>query len=129
MEIALKPTFVSSKIFKENLVAVHKTKEKLQLLKLAYVEMCIFNLSKTLMYVFHYNYIKNKYGDKARVLFTDTDSLTYEIEAEYVYKEFWKDMDKFYNSGYSKDSTYFDPTNKKVIGKFKDEAAGMPIKE
>ena len=38
-------------------------------------------------------------------------------------------MDKFYNSGYSKDSAYFDPTNKKVIGKFKDEAAGMPIKE
>lgn len=129
LEITLKPTFVSSKIFKENLVAVHKTKEKLQLLKLAYVEMCIFDLSKTLMYVFHHNYIKNKYGDKARVLFTDTDSLTYEIEAEYVYKEFWKDMDKFYNSGYSKDSTYFDPTNKKVIGKFKDEAAGMPIKE
>ena len=129
LEITLKPTFVSSKIFKENLVAVHKTKEKLQLLKLAYVEMCIFDLSKTLMYVFHHNYIKNKYGDKARVLFTDTDSLTYEIEAEYVYKEFWKDMDKFYNSGYSKDSTYFDPTNKKVIGKFKDEAAGTPIKE
>lgn len=81
------------------------------------------------MQVFHYNYIKNKYGDKARLLFTDTDSLTYEIEEEYVYKEFSKDMDKFYNSGYSKDSAYFDPTNKKVIGKFKDEAAGMPIKE
>ena len=128
LEIALKPTFVSSKIFKENLVAVHKTKEKLQLLKPEYVGMYIFDLSKTL-YVFHYNHIKNKYGDKARLLFTDTGSLTYEIEAEYVYKEFWKDMDRFYNSGYSKDSAYFDPTNKKVIGKFKDEAAGMPIKE
>ena len=129
LEIALKPTFVSSKIFKENLVALHKTKEKLQLLKPAYVGMCTFDLSKTLMYVFHYNHIKNKYGDKARLLFTDTDSLTYEIEGEYVYKEFCKDTDKFYNSGYSRDSAYFDPTNKKVIGKFKDEAAGMPIKE
>ena len=38
-------------------------------------------------------------------------------------------MDKFDNSGYSKDSAYFDPTKKTVIGKFKDEAAGMPIKE
>ena len=56
LERALKPTFVSSKIFKENFVAVHKTKEKLQLLKPAYVEMCIFDLSKTHMYVFHYNY-------------------------------------------------------------------------
>lgn len=63
------------------------------------------------------------------LLFADTDSLTYEIEAEYVYKEFWNDMDRFYNSGYSKNSAYFDPTNKKVIGKFKDEAASMPIKE
>ena len=55
--------------------------------------------------------------------------MTYEFEAEDVYKDFWKDKDKFDNSGYSKDSAYFDPTNKKVIGKFKDEAAGMPIKE
>lgn len=91
--------------------------------------MCIFDLSKTLIYVFHYNYIKKKYGNKARSLFTDTDSLTYEIEAEYVYKQFWKDIDKFDNSGYSRDSAYFDPTNKNVIGKFNDEAAVMPIKE
>ena len=91
--------------------------------------MCILDLSKTLMYDFHYNYIKEKYGDKAKLLFTDTDSLTYEIEAKDVYQDFWNDKNKFDNSDYSESSPYFDKTNKKVIGKFKDEAAGVPICE
>ena len=126
---ASKPTYVSSKIFNENLVAVHKIKETITLNRPAYVGMCILDLSKVLMYDFHYNYIKNKYGDKARLLFTDTDSLTYEIEAEDVYKDFWNDKDKFDNSDYPESSPYFDKMNKKVIGKFKDEAAGIPIIE
>ena len=124
-----KPTYVSSKIFNENLVAVHKIKETLTLNRPAYVGMCILDLSKTLMYDFHYNYIKKKYGSKAKLLFTDTDSLTYEIEVEDVYKDFWNDKYKFDNSGYPTNSPYFDKTNKKVIGKFKDEAGGIPICE
>ena len=128
-KLASKPTYVSSKIFNENLVAVHKIKETLTLNRPAYVGMCILDLSKMLMYDFHYNYIKKKYGDKARLLFTDTDSLTYEIEAEDVCKDFWNDKDKFDNSDYPESSPYFDKTNKKVIGKFKDEAAGVPICE
>ncbi|XP_068675675.1 uncharacterized protein [Montipora foliosa] len=123
------PTYVSSKIFNENLVAVHKIKETLTLNRPAYVGMCILDLSKTLMYDFHYNYIKQKYDSKAKLLFTDTDSLTYEIETNDVYQDFWDDKDKFDISDYSQDSQYFDRTNKKVIGKFKDEAAGVVIKE
>ena len=126
---ASKPTYVSSKIFNENLVAVHKIKETITLNRPAYVGMCILDLSKILMYDFHYNYIKNKYGDKARLLFTDTDSLTYEIEAEDVYKDFWNDKYKFDNSDYPESLPYFNKMNKKVIGKFKDEAAGIPIIE
>ena len=129
LKLTSKPTYVSSKIFNENLVAVHKIKETLTLNRPAYVGMCILDLSKTLMRDFHYNYIKEKYGDKAKLLFTDTDSLTYEIEAKDVYKDFWNEKDKFDNSDYSEDSKYFDKTNKKVIGKFKDEAAGIPICE
>ena len=79
-KINLKPTYVSSKIFNKNLVAVHKIKEMLTLDRPAYVGMCILDLSKTLMYDFHHNYIKKKYNDRAKLLFTDTDSLTYEIE-------------------------------------------------
>ena len=129
MKLTSKPTFVSSKIVNENLVAVHKIKETLLLNRPAYVEMCILDPSKTLMYDSHYNYIKQKYREKAKLLFTDTDSLTYEIEAEDVYKDFWNDKDKFDNSDYSPDSPYFNETNKKVIGKFKDEAAGTTLVE
>ena len=129
LKMASKPTFVCSKIFNENLVAVHKIKETITLNRLAYVGMCILDLSKTLMYDFHYNYIKQKYGEKAKLLFTDTDSLTYEIESEDVYQDFWNDKDRFDNSDYPENSSYFDKTNKKVIGKFKDEAAGVPICE
>ena len=81
-------------------MAVHKIKEALTLNRPANVGMCILDLSKTLMYDFHYNYIKNKYGDSAKLLFTDTGSLTYEIEAEGVYQDFWNDKDKFDNSDY-----------------------------
>ena len=129
LRLAAKPTYVSTKIINENLIIVHKIKETITLNKPAYVGMCILDLSKTLMYNFHYNNIKQKYGSKAKLLFTDTDSLTYEIEAEDVYSDFWKDKHMFDNSDYTESSPYFDKTNKKVIGKFKDEAAGVPVCE
>ena len=64
-KLTSKPTDVSSKIFKEDLMAVHKIKETLTLNRPAYVgiRMCILDLSKTLMYEFHHQYIKKKYGD------------------------------------------------------------------
>ena len=129
LKLSSKPTYVSSKIFNENLVAVHKIKETLTMNRPAYIGMCILDLSKTLMYDFHYNYIKHNYGNKAKLLFTDTDSLTYEIETKDVYLDFWNDKDRFDNSDYPENSPYFNKTNKKVIGKFKDEAAGVPVVE
>ena len=110
-KLTSKPTYVSSKIFNENLMAVHKIKEALTLNRPAFVGMCILNLSKTLMYDFHYNYIKGKYGDRAKLLFTkllftDTDSLTYEIETEDVYKDFWNEKKSFDNSDYPENSLY-----------------------
>ena len=87
-KLTSKLTYVSSKIFNEDLMAVHKIKETPTLNRPTYVGLCILDLSKTFMYEFHYQYIKNKYGDRAKLLFTDTDSLTYEIETEDVYKDF-----------------------------------------
>ena len=69
-------------------MAVHKIKEKLTLNRPAYIGMCILDLSKTLMHNFHYNYIKKNYGKNAKLLFTDTDSLCYEIETADAYKDF-----------------------------------------
>jgi hypothetical protein len=129
LKLSASPMFVSQKIFNENLVAVKKIKESLTLNKPAYVSMCILELSKTLMYDFHYNYIKKKYGDQARLLFTDTDSLMYEIKAEDVYEDFRADREMFDSSDYDKESKFYFPENKKVIGKMKDEAAGVPIVE
>ena len=60
-------------------------------------------------------------------MFTDADSLTYEIKSENVYEEFSKRKDLFDFSNYSKDSDFFDDTNKKVIGKIKDEYDGVII--
>ena len=75
VELSAKPIIVNSKIFNENLVAVYKIKECLLLKRPVYIGMCILDLSKTLMYDFYYHYIKKKYGRKAKLLFTDTDSL------------------------------------------------------
>ena len=122
-----KPTFVSCKIFHENLVAVHMKKSFLKLDKPSYVGMCILDLSKVLMYDFHYNFIKAKYGERARLLFTDTDSLCYHIITDDVYEDLYNHKDMFDNSDYSKSSKFYFDENKKVIGKFKDEASGNLI--
>ena len=128
-KLTAKPTYVSSKIFVENLVGVHTKKERLLLDKPSYVGMCLLDLSKTLMYDFHYSYIRKKYPD-CQLLFTDTDSLFYHIKTERdIYQEFWVDKNLFDNSDYPKSSKFFFGENKKVIGKFKDEAAGKPILE
>ena len=129
MKLVSKPTFVTGKIFNEKLVAVHKIKGTLALNRPAYVAMCISDLSKTLMHDFHYNYIKKIYNDKAKLLFTDTDSLTYEIETEDANKDYWSHKDKLDNSEYPENSPCFDKPNNKVIGKFKDEVSGISVNE
>ena len=70
---------MSHKIFDNNLVAIPKTKVLLKLNKPAYIGACILELSKVLMYEFLYDYFKNKYDKKSKLLFTDTDFLMYEI--------------------------------------------------
>ena len=89
--------------------------------------MCIFELSKVLMYEFHYDYIKNKYDNNSRILFIDTDSLMYEIKTEDVYRDFTNDKEMFDFSNYSTKSKYYDNSNKLVVFEMKDETAGVAI--
>ena len=131
-KLAAKPNFKHCNIFDENLVAIHMKKTKLVFNKPVYLGMCILDLSKTLMYDFHYNYIKNKFHNKATLLFTDTDSLAYEIETEDFYKDISGDVREFFDTsnfpkGHS--SGIEVGCNKKVVGMFKDEAGGKIIRE
>ena len=87
----------------------------------------VLELSKWKMYDFHYNFIKNTFD--AELLFTDTVSLAYEIKSENVCEEFFNRKDLLDFSNYSKDSKFFDETNKKVIGKMKDEFGGVTVIE
>ena len=99
-------------------MAVHMGKTKLVFDKPIYVGMCILDVSKTLMYEFHYNYIKKKYGESALLLMTDTDSLCYEIKTEDFFKDISGDVPKNHPSGIKTG------VNKKVIGMMKDECSG-----
>ena len=122
-----RPNLISQKVFSINFVAIHKIKPVLTLNKLIYVGFTILELSKSLMYEFYYNYIQYKFD--AKLLFTDADSLVYEIKTKDVYEDFYLDKDLFDFSNYPVKSTFFDPKNKKVIGKIKDELKGQIIDE
>ena len=82
-------------------------------------------MSKLLLYEFHYKYIKSKFD--AKLLFTDTGSLVYGIKTKDVYEDFYQNKNLFHFSDYPLDSKFFDPANKKVIGKLKDEFQGKKI--
>ena len=137
MKLSSDPNFESFTIFDENLIAIHMKREKLFYNKPIYLGMCILDLSKTLMFEFHYDYIKNKYSDRAKLLMTVTDSLIYEIKTDDLYYDISKDVEsKFNTSEFNKNhpavvgSVKFKVgVNKKVIGMFKDETAGKQIEE
>jgi len=112
-----------------NLVAIQRKTDTVKFNKPTIVGMCILDISKTLMYDYHYNTVKAKYGNRATLCFTDTDSLTYHIETEDVYKDMYAEKEEYDFSEYDENSPFYDKSNKKVIGKMKDEMNGVPIVE
>ena len=82
MKITSKLSYISHKIFDNNLVSIRKSKTSVALNKPAYMGICMLDLTKVLMYDFHWNYIKNKYWNNSKLLFTDTDILMHKIKTE-----------------------------------------------
>ena len=122
-----KPTYITHKILGKDYAAIHEIKPVLILNNPIYVGFTALDLSKWKMHNFHYKFMENNFD--AELLFTDTDSLTYGVKSENVYEKFFKWEKLFDLSNYSKDSKSFHETNKKVIGKMKDEFGGVVVAE
>ncbi|XP_046861648.1 uncharacterized protein LOC124454940 [Xenia sp. Carnegie-2017] len=130
-KLIAKPTYNRLLIFGDagDLAAVHMNKSSLLLNRPVFVGTSILDLSKHLMYVWYYNYLKMLYKSSAELLYTDTDSLVLEIQTEHVYADMRRNAGQYDTSNYPKDHPLFSTANKKVLGKLKDEGAGTPIAE
>ena len=128
----MKPNFKSGDLFGKNLMGCEMGKIKVVMNKPVYLGQAILDLSKIVMYEFHYYYMVPKYGNRLKLCYMDTDSLVYDIKTEDFYEDIANDVEaRFDTSGYSK--TDFRPLpiglNKKVIGLMKDELGGKIMPE
>jgi hypothetical protein len=121
--------FQNFNIINENLTAIKSLKPEVKMIKPMYIGMCILDLSKLHMYNFHYNIIRERYGSKARLLFTDTDSLMYSIETLDVYRDMSEQLHLYDTSDYPTDHPLHSKTNAKKVGVFKDELNGRAAVE
>ncbi|KAK3088565.1 hypothetical protein FSP39_020689 [Pinctada imbricata] len=128
-KLTSKPNFLSFKIFDEDLVAVNLKKPNIVLNRPIYAGFCILELSKIFMYQFHYEFMREKYGNRASLLFTDTDSLCYEVKTHDFYHDMMTDLDRFDTSNFEKDHFLYSKKNCKVLGKMKDENGGKVVQE
>ena len=130
-KLIAKPNLKHWICFDENLIGIHLKRIKLVFNKPVYCGMSILDLSKTMIYDFHYNYIIPKFGKKQKLLFTDTDSLCYEIETEDFFADIAGDVKELFDtSNFDKNHpSEIQGKNKKVPGMMKDEAGGKIIEE
>lgn len=123
------PAIKHFKIFNEDLVAVERVKQSVLMNRPTYVGFTILELSKVIMYQFHYQHIKQIFKENASLLFTDTDSLTYHIKTEDLFEDMKKYEDFYDFSDYPKNHILYSEKNKKILGKFKDEMKGTAISQ
>ena len=122
LKAVMKPNFKSGTLFGENLMGCEMGKIKVVMNKPAYLGQAILDLSKIVMYEFHYDYMKQKYPEGLTLCYMDTDSLIYDIETDDFYKDIAEDVkDRFDTSSYNPNRPLPVGLNKKVIGLMKDE--------
>ena len=130
LKLVMKPNFKSGVLFGKNLMGCEIGKIKVVMNKPIYLGQAILDLSKIVMYEFHYDYMKQKYPEGLTLCYMDTDCLIYDIETEDFYKDIAEDVkDIFDTSGYNPDRPLPVGLNKKVIGLMKDELGGEIITE
>ena len=130
LKTVMKPNFKSGVLFGENLMGCEIGKAKVVMNKPVYLGQAILDLSKIIMYEFHYDYMIPKYAGKLDLCYMDTDSLIYNIEKEDFYKDIVDDVpNRFYTSGYLPNRPSPIGLNKKVIGLMKDEFGGEIMEE
>ena len=111
-EYIAKPNFHSRTIFTENLVAVQFARTQINIRKPIYVGLAVLDLTKSLMYDFHYSYMKKRVGDHCKILYMDADSFIYEIRGVDMYEIIKQDIDKFDTSDYPADNQFHIPQRK-----------------
>ena len=120
---------MSQKVFDNNLVAIRKNRIALTLSQPGYTGMWILDISKLLMCQFPYDYIKNKYGNNLRILFTDTNNFMFSIKTKDSYENCNSNKEIFDLTNYSTRSKYYDHSNKLAIIKMEDGSSNFGIKE
>ena len=123
------PTMKNRHPISDDLIGIEKIKAVVKLNKPIYVGMAILDLSKLHMYRFYYDVLKPMYGERIKLVYTDTDSFVIHIETDDLYEDLKQISDYMDFSDYPKDHPNYDTTNKKVLGKFKDEMHGNIIAE
>lgn len=124
-DLIARPNFHSFSIFTDQCVAIQMNRTKLLYNKPIYVGFSVLDISKLIMYSFHYDVMKPVYRENLSLLYTDTDSLVYEIQVEDVYEEIKKNINFFDTSDYPTNNQYNIPlVNNKIMGKMKDENNG-----
>ena len=127
----MKPNFKSGTLLGPDLMSCEMGKVKVKMNKPVYLGQAILDLSKIIMYEFHYDYMKRKYNEESlKLCYMDTDSLVYKIRIEDFYADIAEDVEsRFDTSGYVPDRPLPVGKNKKVIGLMKDELGGKIMKE
>ncbi len=125
-----KPNFIDRTIFSNDLVAIHLGKTKVKFCKPIYIGLSVLELSKKLMYKYHYKIFPKIFGSENLELnYMDTDSFVYNIMCDDVYEKIRQNLDVFDTSNYNKTHPCFSEICKKQVGKMKDEFGGIPLKK